>query len=379
MPGQLQTSDRRVPELDGLRGAASIMVVISHYFGELPHGIAATMFGWIGVNIFFVLSGYLIGKLILEKKDCANFFEVFYVRRFLRIIPVYMVTLLVVLILLSFVPHTWANNERPLPAWSYFTFLQVFPMAATGSIGAHWIAPTWTLAVEEHFYLVVPALLVFTPRRYLVHVLLAGGAIALCLRIAVFHYGLLPPLSGLVFLPFRADTLICGLLAGLAIHSGAIQWDRYMFWIRVTPIVALILTFLSRLLGGLTVLEICSPLFMGIGCAAFILSLVLGTPEARRFQPRLLQRIGDNSYCLYLSHLTVLGLMHGLILHALPDVHTPAQWAVTVASLPAAGLVAFLMTRYIEEPLTRYGRMWKWSRELRPTKTLAGPHLPQVG
>ncbi|HSC18722.1 MAG TPA: acyltransferase [Rhizomicrobium sp.] len=379
MPGQLQISDRRVPELDGLRGAASIMVVVSHYFGELPHGIAATMFGWIGVNIFFVLSGYLIGKLILEKKDCANFFEVFYVRRFLRIVPVYMVTLVIVLILLSFVPHTWANNERPLPTWTYFAFLQVFPMAATGSIGAHWIAPTWTLAVEEHFYLVVPALLVFTPRRYLVHVLLAGAGIALCLRIAVFHYGLLPPLSGLVFLPFRADTLICGLLAGLAIHSGAIPWDRYMVWIRVTPIVALILTFLSRLLGGPTLLQICSPLFMGIGCAAFILSLVLGAPEARRFQPRLLQRIGDNSYCLYLSHLAVLGLMHGLILHALPDVHTPAQWAVTVASLPVAALVAFLMTRYIEEPLTRYGRSWKWSRELRSTKTLAGPQLPQVG
>ncbi|HEY1638009.1 MAG TPA: acyltransferase, partial [Rhizomicrobium sp.] len=97
MQGHVQSSDRRVPELDGLRGAASIMVVISHYFGEVAHGISATTFGWIGVNMFFVLSGYLIGKLILEKKDCANFFEVFYVRRFLRIIPVYMVTLIGVL------------------------------------------------------------------------------------------------------------------------------------------------------------------------------------------------------------------------------------------------------------------------------------------
>jgi peptidoglycan/LPS O-acetylase OafA/YrhL len=182
-----------------------------------------------------------------------------------------------------------------------------------------------------------------------------------------------------VFLPFRADTLICGLLAGLAIHSGAIQWNRYILWIRIAPILMLVLTALSHVLGGLPTLEIFAPLFLGIGCAAFILSLVLGAPEARRFQPRLLQRIGDNSYCLYLTHLTVLGLMHGLILGRLPDVQTPAQWAVTFASLPVAGLVAFVMTRYIEEPLTRYGRNWKWSRQKRPAESLAAPQVPQIG
>ena len=59
--------EQRVVVLDGLRGMMTILVVISHYFGEVPHGISALMFGWIAVDMFFVLSGYLVGKLILEK------------------------------------------------------------------------------------------------------------------------------------------------------------------------------------------------------------------------------------------------------------------------------------------------------------------------
>jgi peptidoglycan/LPS O-acetylase OafA/YrhL len=371
--GPNQATDRRIPELDGLRGLAGLMVVISHYFGEIAHGVQATMFGWIGVDIFFVLSGYLIGKLILEKKDCANFFTVFYVRRFLRIIPAYMITVAAVLLLLAAAPASWANTTRELPAWTYFTFLQVFPMAATGSVGVHWLAPTWTLAVEEHFYLVVPALMIFTPRRHLAKGLLAGIPVALALRVAVLLYGILPPTTAMVLLPFRADTLICGLLAGLAVQSGKVRWERHVSWLRVAPLLAVSATLFARVAGGQTMLEICGPLFMGIGCASFILCLVLGTPEARRFGSRRLQRIGDNSYCLYLVHLAVLGLMHGLILGTVPDLQTKAQWIVTVVSLPVTALVAYLMTRFIEEPLTRYGRTWKWSKEPRDATISISP------
>ena len=61
--------ERRVVALDGLRGMMTILVVISHYFAEVPHGISVLMFGWVAVDMFFVLSGYLVGKLILEKAD----------------------------------------------------------------------------------------------------------------------------------------------------------------------------------------------------------------------------------------------------------------------------------------------------------------------
>src|SRR5437016_14672551 len=81
--------ERRIVALDGLRGLMTILVIVSHYFGEVPNGLRATMLGWLAVDVYFVLSGYLIGKLILERGQHANFFTVFYVRRICRTIPAY--------------------------------------------------------------------------------------------------------------------------------------------------------------------------------------------------------------------------------------------------------------------------------------------------
>src|SRR5262249_42277957 len=74
------SSGARVPELDGARGVAVLAVIIAHYFGEVRHGFAALTFGWVGVDLFFVLSGFLIGSIILERKDSPNFLSVFYTR-----------------------------------------------------------------------------------------------------------------------------------------------------------------------------------------------------------------------------------------------------------------------------------------------------------
>ena len=159
--------ESRVVCLDGVRGLMTIMVLISHYFGEIPHGIKALMFGWIAVDMFFVLSGYLVGKLILEKQHNDNFFQVFYIRRVCRTLPIYFVCLAVNIVLMTAFAAPWVDADEPFPAWSYFTFTQNFYMAATGGIGAHWLSPTWTLAIEEHFYLIVPFLFVVVPRRRL--------------------------------------------------------------------------------------------------------------------------------------------------------------------------------------------------------------------
>jgi peptidoglycan/LPS O-acetylase OafA/YrhL len=157
--------ERRVVELDGLRGLVTILVIVSHYFGEVPHGLRATMLGWLAVDMFFVLSGYLIGRLILERQQHANFFAVFYVRRFCRIMPPYLVTTVALFGLLALIRQPWVDADIRFPLWSYLSFSQNFFMISTGSIGAHWLAPTWTLAVEEHFYLVIPALVAFVPAR----------------------------------------------------------------------------------------------------------------------------------------------------------------------------------------------------------------------
>jgi peptidoglycan/LPS O-acetylase OafA/YrhL len=172
--------EQRLVALDGLRGLMTILVVISHYFAEVPHGITALMVGWIAVDMFFVLSGFLVGRLILDKQQNDNFFTVFYARRVFRTLPIYFVCLLVNAVLLSIFSGHWVDADGAFPIWSYFVFAQNFFMAAADGIGAHWLAPTWTLAVEEHFYLLVPALFFIVPRKRIAAVLaaLAVGAVA---------------------------------------------------------------------------------------------------------------------------------------------------------------------------------------------------------
>ena len=174
------TLDVRITGLDGLRGFMTLMVVISHFFAELPHGISAFGFGFFGVIGFFALSGFLIGRLILEKKDHKNFLAVFYVRRFCRMIPPFFLVLAIILGLYAlFGHHHWSDVDVAFPWWSYVLFIQNFFMVSANSIGGHWLAPTWTLAVEEHFYLIVPAALLFTPRRHLLKGLIAVGVASL--------------------------------------------------------------------------------------------------------------------------------------------------------------------------------------------------------
>ncbi len=369
--GAASNEVRRILALDGLRGLMTIFVVISHFFAELPGGLSGLMFGWIGVDMFFVLSGFLVGKLILEKSVHANFFSVFYARRFLRTIPAYLITVLAVFAVSRFCDPSWSGSEGAFPAWTYLTFVQPFFMVAQGTIGAHWLAPTWTLAVEEHFYLIVPALIVFTPRRWLIPTLIAVAVGAVILRLSIFQAGFANPMAARVLLPGRADLLAFGILAALVVTRSGLLQARADLALRVTPLLALVSILVMHAFGG-TAFDVYGPLAMAIGCAAYLLAIVRGAPEAKRLESRLLRFLGNNSYCIYLTHLPVLGLMHGLILGGQPALTNPGQWMVTLAATPVCVLVGWTMTKLIEEPLTRYGRSWKWSAEPRGKVDPAG-------
>jgi peptidoglycan/LPS O-acetylase OafA/YrhL len=367
---------RRIVALDGLRGLMTVFVVISHFFAELPGGLNALMFGWVGVDMFFVLSGFLVGKLILEKSPHANFFSVFYVRRFLRTVPAYLVTVLVVFALLRFCDPAWSDADGALPLWSYLTFTQSFLMVSRETIGAHWLAPTWTLAVEEHFYLIVPALIVFTPRRWLVATLSGVVVGVLILRFAIYQGGFASPIAALVLLPGRADLLAFGILAAIAVTRHGFLRVRFDLALRIVPLAALISILVMQAFGG-TLFEVYGSLAMSIGCASYLLSIVRGAPEAKRLESRWLQFLGNNSYCIYLTHLPVLGLMHGLILGGRPALTSPAQWMVTLVATPVCILVGWAMTKAIEEPLTRYGRSWRWSPQTRVGSGVTCGHSSQ--
>jgi peptidoglycan/LPS O-acetylase OafA/YrhL len=357
-------SDRRIVALDGIRGLMTLMVVVSHFFAELPGGLGFLAFGWVAVDMFFVLSGLLVGRLIIDKGDRSNFLAVFYVRRACRTFPIYFFCVLAALAIFSLMPAAWSAYHETFPLWSYATFSQNILMVVSGGVGAHWLAPTWTLVVEEQFYLFAPAVMLFTPRRWLLPVLVAVAVSAILFRTWVALTGH-DPLMSLVLFPGRADTLVCGLVAAVLLARSSIRWERLDLPLRIAPIVLLLSVVVLKLAEGEggRMQTILAHAIVSIACAAFLIAVVRDAPEAARLKSRVLCFFGTTSYAVYLTHLPILWLMHGLVLGTQPALGSATQWGVTILSLPLCAGVGWVLTRLVEEPITSYGRSWKWSAE----------------
>lgn len=356
-------SAARIPELDGLRGLMTLFVLVSHYFGEVPHGIGPLCIAWVAVDVFFVLSGYLVGTLIIRRMQAGNFLPVFYLRRFCRTVPTATLCCAVVLAGLALFAGTpWLDRGDPLPAWTYFAFVQNVAFVVRQSIGVHWLAPTWTLALEEQFYLVAPLLFLFMPRRWRLPVLAGSIAAGVLARgYSVTHTPL--AFAPLALLPTSADVLCIGLLLAVVRDRQLIAWTRWSGVLRLAPIVCLVGTFAVQRLdaepGGVWFLT-GGHLLVSMAAAFFILTLVEGAPEAARFRGPTLRFLGDISYSVYLTHLAVLGLVHGILFHARPDLGSWAAFGATVLALPLALAVGWLVTVIVEHPLTAWGRQFRW-------------------
>jgi peptidoglycan/LPS O-acetylase OafA/YrhL len=357
-------SDIRIPALDGLRGLLTLFVLFSHFFVEIPNGLGALYFGWIAVLGFFALSGYLVGRLIIEKKDSGNFLPVFYLRRVCRTFPTYFLVSAAVLTISSLLANKpWVHSHAELPAWSYFVFAQNVFILTRESTGLHWLAHTWTLALEEQFYLAAPLLFLLAKRRYWAALLTILCLTGFMLRAVGISTGILTT-APLVLLPASLDVLCMGMLLAVMVKNNTIDWERWYIWLRIAPIVCLILTFISLRLDGANQnfwTPILTPFLVAMATTFFILMLAKDAPEANRFKSSLLRFFGNISYSIYLTHLGVLGLMHGLILGGSPSLGTSAQLMVTLAALVVTIALAWVMTVMIEEPITRWGRSFRWN------------------
>jgi peptidoglycan/LPS O-acetylase OafA/YrhL len=149
--------------------------------------MAAVIFGRIGVDLFFVLSGYLITSILLHNRSAPRYFSAFYGRRAFRIFPIYAVMLAIFLVgRLSGVGRTFFDGA--LPWWSYALGLQNISMSIDQTYGAIWLAGTWSLAIEEQFYLLFPLIVLWLPPAALPRFLIAhsrnANAFAMHTRIA---------------------------------------------------------------------------------------------------------------------------------------------------------------------------------------------------
>jgi peptidoglycan/LPS O-acetylase OafA/YrhL len=229
-PGGRLKLTGHLPGLDGVRGLAILMVMAVHFVGGTSARshvqrvvVKAASFGVLGVDLFFVLSGFLITGLLLEAKGEPRFFRNFYARRTLRIFPLYYFVLGVLFLVIPALttPSPLLEVARQHQAWLW-TYTANFYIAATSSwTSLTYVSHFWSLAIEEHFYLVWP-LVVFTFRREVLERICLGViAAGLALRIVLVLSGM-SELSVSVLTPCRIDTLAVGALLALLVRREGI-------------------------------------------------------------------------------------------------------------------------------------------------------------
>ncbi len=164
-----------------------------------------TTYLWAGVTLFFVLSGFLVGGIILDHRESPNFLSVFYVRRLFRILPLYLLLLtcgwLVEALLPIIAVQAPSLFSPKLPDWSFLFFVQNFAMVFKKSMGGEWLSVTWSLAVEEQFYLVLPVIIIVLKRRMQFFCWVLSACILAALPLRAFFNG------GYVLMPWHADAL----------------------------------------------------------------------------------------------------------------------------------------------------------------------------
>ena len=374
---------RRIPELDGVRGVACLLVILWHYVcgrvgfepGTIGHYFKATLrMTYTGVDLFFVLSGFLLGGILIEQRLAPNLLRVFYARRACRLLPLYFAWLGLFLALRPWLADRPGGNwmfAASLPAWTYATYLQNFFMAHSG-LGSNWLGVTWSLAVEEQFYLLLPAFVLLAPPRWLPWLSAVLVVVAPVFRTWMLYNGW-NPMAGYVLLPARWDGLFFGVLAAWLTRRPGWSADpartrRRLYAALVLPALAVGWLMVKSsdmhsdmmLVWGFTAVD----LFYAVG----LLLVVAGASWAAPLRWRWLGWVGLVSYGVYMFHQAMAGLVFMAVHGTAPVILSAADVGWNALALALTFLMAGLSYRYFESPFLRLGHHLRYDhRDVRTT------------
>lgn len=359
----------RLGALDGLRGVAILMVMIFHLvlvypFSGTVHSLYYQLGGalWISIDLFFVLSGFLITGILLETKGCANFFSAFYARRTLRIFPLYYAVLIALFVLAPLLglydtPELRFVLDHQIWFWTYMTNWGFVAAGGARFFNVEWLALIhfWSLAVEEQFYMLWPLVVFLFSRSGLVRVCVLLIVGALCFRLTIFALGL-PQGAAYTLTPARIDALaLGGLLAIAARRPEAMAVVRRIApWCLTVAAAFVIVIFVTR--GGVWFAD---PWMNTIGFSildfGWASALVMSLPGPRQawmgplLEARWLRLFGKYSYGLYiLHHLILPHLSPAPFAAVLPE--TLGATAYVASSIAVFFVAAWLCWRLIESP-----------------------------
>lgn len=370
---------RQVKGLDGLRGLAVLAVVIYHFFGDILPG------GYLGVDLFFVLSGFLITSLLVREYRVNNTISLkdFWIRRFRRILPAALVTLFIVTAIVTAIGGDIAVGIREqflgtlffVNNWTQIATSQSYFAENEVQVFAHY----WSLAVEEQFYIIWPlvtlGIFVFTQRR------LRRSPRRVPMLVTALFAVLSAAAMALLFTPgedptrvyYGTDTHAFGLLIG-AFLSLAVTSTRNDPRVDSWPSAGKFEARIAGAIGALALIGyVIQLLFMGDDLAVtyqggLLLTSVLGVlmiwgviretgPLTWIFRTNVMRWLGQRSFSLYLWHWPVI-----MILRALFDAdgHMDHKWILGLVAVPIALLISEISYQHVENPFRRRGYKQTW-------------------
>jgi peptidoglycan/LPS O-acetylase OafA/YrhL len=330
--------ENRVKELDGLRGIAVVLVMALHlfkragYFTEHPvlEGITfVTTIGWVGVDIFFTLSGFLITSILLKSKTGEHYFRNFYVRRALRIFPLYYAAIIIVLFFLPKVePEFMEQLSTALPIM--LLYQQNWALLFKGFYITQYLGITWSLAIEEQFYLLWPFIVYKLDRDKLVKFSIGYIAISIIGRIlSTLLWPDLPQASTFFYYTSFArfeEMLFGGLLAVFLTYDGAQEKvKRFALPLFLISFAVFIALHILSLPGDPHPEHASLPLTLGgyTTAALFTIGLIgvfITHPPRdllrRFFGNPVLTFLGKYSYSMYLFHMTAALILLDVFWHS---------------------------------------------------------------